>query len=155
VLQYGVPLRSVCLFAARERRDAREVGELPMISNKQACSVAVTTRESLVQVVWYPCYKCLPQNTPTDTMEIFSCVSRSPVATCLLLFTVVTTVFAATDGSSEKNSASETTSSDTTEKLKTEILYTPEVCTTKSKNGDMLTMHYKGTLQDGTTFDSR
>ncbi|XP_023726980.1 FK506-binding protein 2 [Cryptotermes secundus] len=87
-------------------------------------------------------------------MEIFSCVSRSPVATCLLLFTVVTTVIAATDGSSEKNSASESTSSETTEKLKNEILYTPEVCTTKSKNGDMLTMHYKGTLQDGTTFDS-
>jgi FKBP-type peptidyl-prolyl cis-trans isomerase len=88
-------------------------------------------------------------------MEIFSCVSQRPVATCLLLFTIVTTVIAATDGSSEKNSASESTSSDTTEKLKTEILYTPEVCTTKSKNGDMLTMHYKGTLQDGTTFDSR
>jgi FKBP-type peptidyl-prolyl cis-trans isomerase len=73
----------------------------------------------------------------------------------LLLFILATTVIAATEGSSEKNSASETTTSDTTEKLKTEILYTPEVCTSKSKQGDMLTMHYKGTLQDGTTFDSR
>jgi FKBP-type peptidyl-prolyl cis-trans isomerase len=72
-----------------------------------------------------------------------------------LLFTLVTTVFAATDTSSEKNSASETTSTGTTGELKIEVLYTPEVCDTKSKNGDMLTMHYKGTLQDGTPFDSR
>lgn len=61
-------------------------------------------------------------------------------------------VFAATDGT-EKNSASESSTS-TPQDLKTEVLYTPEVCTTKSKNGDMLTMHYKGTLQDGTAFDS-
>ncbi|GFG34616.1 hypothetical protein Cfor_01944 [Coptotermes formosanus] len=86
-------------------------------------------------------------------MEIPSCVRRRPVATCLLLFSFVTTTFAATDGSSEKNSASETTNSGATE-LKSEVLYAPEVCNTKSKNGDMLTMHYKGTLQDGTTFDS-
>lgn len=88
-------------------------------------------------------------------MEMPSCVHRSPVTTCLLLFTFVTIVFAATDGSSGKNSASETVSSGATEELKTEILYTPEVCDVKSKNGDMLTMHYKGTLQDGTAFDSR
>lgn len=31
----------------------------------------------------------------------------------------------------------------------------PEGCTEKSKKGDMLTMHYKGTLVDGTVFDSR
>jgi FKBP-type peptidyl-prolyl cis-trans isomerase len=73
----------------------------------------------------------------------------------LLLFTVVTTVLAATDGTSAKKPASETTSSSTTQELKTEVLYTPEVCDTKSKNGDTLTMHYKGTLQDGTVFDSR
>jgi FK506-binding protein 14 len=70
-----------------------------------------------------------------------------------LLFTFVTTIFAATDGSSEKNSGSETTNTGATE-LKTEVLYVPDVCNTKSKNGDTLTMHYKGTLQDGTTFDS-
>lgn len=72
----------------------------------------------------------------------------------MLLFTFVTTIFAATDGSSEKNSGSETTNTGATE-LKTEVLYVPDVCNTKSKNGDTLTMHYKGTLQDGTTFDSR
>lgn len=85
-------------------------------------------------------------------MEISSCVRRRHVGACLLLCTFLTTTFAATDGSSEKNSAGETT---TNSELKTEVLYTPEVCNTKSKNGDMLTMHYKGTLQDGTTFDSR
>lgn len=72
----------------------------------------------------------------------------------MLLLTFVTMIFAATDGASEKNSASETTNSDAAE-LKTEVLYAPDVCNTKSKNGDMLTMHYKGTLQDGTAFDSR
>ncbi|XP_017892711.1 FK506-binding protein 2 isoform X2 [Ceratina calcarata] len=38
--------------------------------------------------------------------------------------------------------------------LKVEKLYVPEVCDNKSKIGDQLTMHYIGTLQDGTKFDS-
>ncbi|XP_053697338.1 FK506-binding protein 2 [Sabethes cyaneus] len=39
-------------------------------------------------------------------------------------------------------------------KLKVDMVSVPEGCTTKSKNGDMLTMHYTGKLTDGTKFDS-
>ncbi|XP_054276185.1 uncharacterized protein LOC128995255 [Macrosteles quadrilineatus] len=38
--------------------------------------------------------------------------------------------------------------------LKIDKTFEPEVCDVKTKNGDMLTMHYTGTLQDGTKFDS-
>ncbi|XP_063837886.1 uncharacterized protein LOC135086969 isoform X1 [Ostrinia nubilalis] len=38
--------------------------------------------------------------------------------------------------------------------LKVDVVSVPEGCTTKSKHGDMLTMHYTGTLDDGHKFDS-
>ena len=36
-----------------------------------------------------------------------------------------------------------------------EVEFLPANCQTKSKNGDILVMHYTGTLLDGTQFDSR
>lgn len=39
--------------------------------------------------------------------------------------------------------------------LKIDKMFEPEGCDLKSKSGDMLTMHYTGTLTDGTKFDSR
>lgn len=40
--------------------------------------------------------------------------------------------------------------------LNIEVVYVPDGgCESKSKNGDVLSMHYTGTLLDGTKFDSR
>lgn len=39
--------------------------------------------------------------------------------------------------------------------LDIEVKEKPSKCDKKSKKGDMLSMHYKGTLDDGTEFDSR
>lgn len=39
--------------------------------------------------------------------------------------------------------------------LKVDVVSVPEGCTTKSKTGDTLTMHYTGTLDNGHKFDSR
>jgi len=38
--------------------------------------------------------------------------------------------------------------------LKIEVLHKPDECERPSGKGDMLTMHYKGTLEDGNEFDS-
>jgi len=41
------------------------------------------------------------------------------------------------------------------EELKVDVVFVPEGCTAKSKSGDLLTMHYLGTLlADGKKFDS-
>ncbi|KAM7290587.1 FK506-binding protein 2 [Ixodes scapularis] len=40
------------------------------------------------------------------------------------------------------------------EKLKIEVLKTADKCERKSKKGDLLAVHYKGSLLDGTEFDS-
>ena len=38
--------------------------------------------------------------------------------------------------------------------LKIEVLEAPEACDKKAANGQILSMHYTGTLEDGTKFDS-
>ncbi|XP_063244991.1 peptidyl-prolyl cis-trans isomerase FKBP14 [Bacillus rossius redtenbacheri] len=38
--------------------------------------------------------------------------------------------------------------------LVVDVVYKPDECSAKSKKGDMMTMHYVGTLDDGTVFDS-
>ncbi|GIZ02235.1 peptidyl-prolyl cis-trans isomerase FKBP2 [Caerostris extrusa] len=48
----------------------------------------------------------------------------------------------------------ETTVAPKIKKLQIGIKKRPEVCETKSKKGDVLYMHYKGTLEDGTEFDN-
>lgn len=40
------------------------------------------------------------------------------------------------------------------DELNVEVVFVPEDCETKSKNGDILNMHYTGTLSDGSKFDS-
>ena len=41
------------------------------------------------------------------------------------------------------------------DELKVETVFKPEECERVSKSGDMLSMDYTGTLEDGTKFDSR
>lgn len=64
---------------------------------------------------------------------------------CLILFT--TCIVLASSDSSSKSAGDE--------QLKIDVISKPEGCTNKSKHGDLLTMHYTGTLADGTKFDSR
>jgi len=46
------------------------------------------------------------------------------------------------------------TDNEVLQELKIEVLSKPEECSRQTSKGDLLTMHYKGTLEDGTEFDS-
>lgn len=52
------------------------------------------------------------------------------------------------------SSFADDTANEVTE-LEIVTLHKPDSCDKQSKKGDMLSMHYKGTLLDGTEFDSR
>ena len=46
-------------------------------------------------------------------------------------------------------------SADEVTELHVETTHKPSECSREAKRGDMLSMHYRGTLLDGTVFDSR
>ena len=47
------------------------------------------------------------------------------------------------------------TDNEVLQELNIEVVSKPEECSRRSSKGDMLTMHYRGTLEDGNEFDSR
>ena len=63
-----------------------------------------------------------------------------------LVFLVVCCLSSLITASDEANEVGE---------LEIVTLHRPEECKQEAKKGDMLSMHYKGTLLDGTEFDSR
>ncbi|XP_067004620.2 FK506-binding protein 2 [Anabrus simplex] len=76
--------------------------------------------------------------------------STSTTSRCACFIFALVLAISAADDATSNNKANGNGS----DKLKIDVLYVPEECSVKSKNGDMLTMHYRGTLQDGTQFDS-
>lgn len=49
----------------------------------------------------------------------------------------------------------DTENNEVSSELEISTISKPDDCDKVSKRGDMLTMHYRGTLDDGTEFDSR
>ena len=51
--------------------------------------------------------------------------------------------------------SADTENNEVSSELEISTISKPDDCDKVSKRGDMLTMHYRGTLDDGTEFDSR
>lgn len=112
----------------------------PMLQRRPALSSSFVVRDSVALVSWHHCRTisvCFASSCGKVVLCFCNKMKHLAIFGCLLAGVVIAS------GDSPKS------------ELKVDSVYVPEGCESKSKNGDMLTMHYTGTLADGTKFDSR